>query len=230
MAMQTVDIKQDRENYSMSEAYKALRTNVQFCGSEVKVIAVTSCQPGEGKSSVSLQLASALAESGKRVLFIDADLRKSAMAKRMRLPKGSKGLSQLLSGMCEPEEAICGTNVRNLQAIFSGPYPPNPAELLGGKRFSSLIARCREIYDYVVIDTAPLGNVIDAAVVAGSADGAVMVLEASRDSRKFAAQVKEQLQKSGCRILGVVLNKVKARTGRYYGHYYGQYGETPAGR
>lgn len=222
--MQTVEVNLLSEgNHTLSEAYKALRTNVQFCGSDIKTIVMTSCMPNEGKSNTALELSAALAETGKKVLFIDADLRKSVMARRLRVGKGGKGLSQLLSGMCTMDEALCATSVRNLHMIFSGPVPPNPAELLGGKLFSMILNKCRDVYDYIIIDTAPLGSVIDAAVAANFCDGAVMVMAANEISYRFAQNVKGQLEKSDCKILGVVLNKMNMKSNKYYGRYYGRY-------
>lgn len=111
-----------------SEAYKTLRANLQFCGKDIKSIAITSCTPAEGKSTVSLNMAKSLAESGKRVLFIDADLRKSVLVSRCQVKQAVKGLSHYLSGQCAFADVVYSTNVPNLHMIFAGPVPPNPAE------------------------------------------------------------------------------------------------------
>lgn len=214
-------------DYRASEAYKTLRTNIEFCGKDVKVIALTSCTPGEGKSSVSVQLAAALAEAGKKIMLIDADLRKSVLMGRLRIHQNVKGLVHLLSGQAQLADVICMTDLPNLHMIFAGPVPPNPAELLGGKYFKKLLASLREVYDYIIIDTPPLGNVIDSAVIAQECDGAAIVVATHAISYKFAQNVKNQLEKSNCKILGVILNKVdmhnKGFYGKYYGKYYGQY-------
>ena len=118
-----------------SEAYKTLRANLQFCGSNIKSIAVTSCTPAEGKSTTSLNLAKSLADSGKRILFIDADMRKSVLISRCRVTGTVLGLSHYLSGQAAFGDVVCSTNVPNLHVIFAGKVPPNPAELLGGKSF-----------------------------------------------------------------------------------------------
>ena len=116
--------------------------------------------------------------------------------------------------------------------IYSGPFPPNPAELLGGKNFRSLLNALRKVYDYVIVDTPPLGSVIDSAIVAEICDGSIMVIESGVVSYRFAQEVKSQLEKSNCPLLGVVLNKVdmqKQAYGKYgkYGQYkyYGEYGK-----
>ena len=114
-----------------------------------------------------------------------------------------------------------------MDIIFSGNYVPNPAELLGSENFETLMKFCREKYDYVIVDTPPLGSVIDSAIAAKYADGAVIVIEADAINYHFVQDVKKQLDKSGVRILGTVLNKVQVKTGKYgYGNYgYGNYGE-----
>lgn len=216
-------------DYRANEAYKSLRTNLLFCGKDKKVIMMTSCLPNEGKSSVTMHLCKSLAENGKKVLLIDADLRKSVLVGRYRLGKIILGLSNYLSGQSELDKVICRTDIEGMDIIFAGKVTPNPAELLGGATFSDLIAEKRDEYDYVVIDTPPLGAVIDAAVIATNCDGAVLVIEDGRINRKLAQSVKVQLQKTECPILGVVLNKVKIDKsgygGKYYGAYYGYYGK-----
>ncbi|MBQ3583371.1 MAG: polysaccharide biosynthesis tyrosine autokinase [Lachnospiraceae bacterium] len=208
---------------STNEAYKRLRTNVQFCGSDVKVIALTSTVPNEGKSSVSFNLAASIAESGKKVIFLDADLRKSVLVGRYKINKAVKGLTHYLSGVNPFDEVVYSTNVDNLHVVFSGPVPPNPAELLGNKYFKSLIAQLRRTYDYIIIDTPPIGSVIDAAVVAEECDGVILVISAGEISYKLVQTTKMQMEKSNCKILGAVLNKVPMGKGGYYGKYYGKY-------
>ena len=227
-----VVVKQEKSGYQIVEAYKSLRTNLQFCGEDKKVIAITSCTPNEGKSSVSMQLGISLAEIGKRVILIDADLRKSVLLGRTKTEKSVRGLAHFLSGQASLEDVICATNIKNFYMIYSGPFPPNPAELLGGKNFRSLLNALRKVYDYVIVDTPPLGSVIDSAIVAEICDGSIMVIESGVISYRFAQEVKSQLEKSNCPLLGVVLNKVdmqKQAYGKYgkYGQYkyYGEYGQ-----
>jgi len=218
-----IDLENRKKDYHSEEAYRTLRTNVLFCGDENKVIAITSCTPDEGKSTVSFELAASLADAGNRVLFIDADLRKSRTIGRLRIKKATKGFTHYLSGQSQINEVIYDTSISNLHMILAGPIPPNPAELLGGKYFKVLIPALRKRYDYIIIDTPPLGNVIDCAVMAKECDGAIMVVESQKISYKFAQRVKDQLVKAGFPLLGVVMNKVKMNDKRYYDKYYGAY-------
>lgn len=223
--MQTIEINDlGKLTYHSREAYKSLQTNVSFCGEDIKVVALTSCTPNEGKSSVSFQLALSMTEDGKRVLLIDADIRKSILVGRHKIKaKQTKGLTHYLSGQSSMEEVLCKTNVAGLDVILTGPVAPNPSELLGGKNFKELLATLREKYDIIIIDTPPLGSVIDSAIVARECDGVILVIAAEEVSYKFAAKVKEQLETANGHILGVVLNKVKIRGGGKYGKYYGKY-------
>ena len=183
----------------------------------------TSSIPNEGKSETSFQLASSLAQLGKHVLLIDADIRKSVTVSRYQLDHEVNGLSQYLSSQVTKEEAIYQTNVNGLEVMFAGPYSPNPAELLEEEMFTKLVLWARETYDYVIIDTPPMGNLIDGAIVARHCDGAVLVIESGAISFRLLQKVKAQLEKSGCRILGTVLNKVTVDHSGYY-RYYGKYG------
>jgi len=201
-------------SYSYEEALKTLRTNIQFCGSNIKVIMVSSAVPNEGKTNVSFALSLSLAQIGKRVLFIDADIRKSVIISRYQPDRDVNGLSQLLSGQKQEREVIYKTNADNLDLIFSGPYSPNPAELLEESMFSVLIESARKKYDYVIIDTPPLINLIDGAIIAPHCDGAVVVIESGLVSYRIEQKVKKQLEVTGCRILGVILNKVNVRESR----------------
>ena len=189
--MKEVNIYRQELDYSANESYKSLRTNLLFCGEDKKVIAVTSCTPNEGKSTVSLNLALSLADSGKKVLFIDADLRKSVLMGRTEVEgEEIKGLSHLLSHQETIENVICATNVPRFHIIYAGTVPPNPAELLGSKYFKRFLSAIRKVYDYVIIDTPPLGSVIDSAVIADECDGSIIVLESGVISYRFAQDVK----------------------------------------
>lgn len=211
-------------DYYSREAYNTLRTNILFCGADIKTILFTSCTPDEGKTETAWHLACSMAEAGKKVLFMDADLRKSVLAARIGLEDPVKGLSHFLSGQAQATEIIYSCNVKNLYIAFAGPVPPNPSELLGSWAFEGLIDAAKKVYDYIIIDTPPLGNVIDAAVVGHVADGAILVLESGKDSYRVAQRVKEQLLTADCKVLGAVLSKVSHKGGGYYnGAYYGKY-------
>ena len=223
--------------YFTQEAYKTLRTNIQFCGKKIKVIAMTSVNENEGKTTISLHVGKSFAELGKRVLVIDGDMRKSVAAGRNTSADNPNGLSELLTGLKTLEECIYNVADTTMDVIFSGPYPPNPVELLNGETFAKLIDDARLTYDYIIIDTPPLGYVIDAAVVATKCDGVIMVLGSSKVHYKQAKELVEQIQKSGAKMLGVVRNhRRKNEKGYYYsnkGYYrrsykkyyrYGRYG------
>ena len=213
------------KDYAYEEAIKTLRTNIQFCGSNIRTIMFTSSVPNEGKSSITFALARSLAQTGKRVLLIDADIRKSVLVSRYQLEKDVYGLSQFLSGQKKLEEVLYSTNVEFLDVIFSGPFSPNPAELLEEQLFTDLVERSKAEYDYVIIDTPPITNVIDGAIVARVCDGAALVVESGAISYRIAQRVKQQMEKTGCRLLGVVLNKVGGENSGYYSKYYGSYGK-----
>ena len=211
------------EDYFYEEAIKTLRTNIQFAGMDIKTITVTSCYPNEGKSDIAFQLAKEIGNMNKKVLFVDADIRKSSMMSRYQVKSRVTGLSQYLSGQVGRNEIFYNTNFPNLDIVFSGPMAPNPSELLEQESFEALMQFERSFYDYVIVDTPPIGSLIDAAVVAKQCDGAILVIESGAVSRKVAEKAKEQLEKSGCRVLGAVLNKVDMRRDRYYSRYNSKY-------
>ena len=170
-----------------------LRSNIEFCGGDTKIIAITSCTPNEGKSSVAMEMAKAFAEANNKTILIDADMRKSVLVGRYKTGAVRMGLTHSLIGRATFSDVICETNVPNLYVAFSGPVPPNPSELLGGEKFGTILKELRNKFDYVIIDTPPLGSVIDAAVAAKQCDGTVLVIENNSVSYKFVQRVKEQL-------------------------------------
>lgn len=215
-------------DYACREAYNSLRSNLMFCGTDIKTILFTSSNPDEGKSTVSFGLAQSVAGSGSKVLFIDADLRKSVTQSRYQVKldnRNQKGMTHFLSGQASLEEVLCETNVENLYMILTGPLSPNPTDLLAGERMHQLLESARKVFDMVIIDSPPLGMVIDAAVLAPKCDGVIMVIESDTVSRRTAMKVKKQLEMTGCRILGSVLNKVSNEKNGYYSkyRYYGEY-------
>lgn len=208
-----------QEDYFYQEAIKTLRTNIQFAGMDVKTILFTSCYPNEGKSDITFQLSQEIGKLGKKVLLLDADIRKSILASRYGVGKQVQGLSNYLSGQASIAEIIYRTNYENMDIIFSGSFAPNPSELLGQEAFGTLLGAVREHYDYIIVDTPPIGSIIDAAIVAKQCDGAVLVFESELVSSKEAARVKEQLLMTGCRLIGAVLNKVDVKKNKYYHRY-----------
>lgn len=168
--MQEFEIKQIEMDFRASEAFKTLRTNIEFSGEDVQVIAITSATPNEGKSSVSFELAQSFAQAGRKTLLLDADLRKSVMRSRYRKGRVRYGLTNCLAGKNKFEEALCATDVPNFFMVFAGPVPPNPSELLGGQRFRDIVEEARKAFDIIIIDTPPVGSVIDAVVAAKNCD------------------------------------------------------------
>ncbi|MDF2486114.1 MAG: tyrosine protein kinase [Herbinix sp.] len=214
--------RNEKPDFRSNEAFKQLRTNLIFCGKDIKIIGFTSSIPSEGKSNISFNVAVSLSEIDKKVLFIDADLRRSILIGRYMPDHAVVGLSHYLSGLNSLDEILYESNIPNLDIIFTGPVPPNPAELLGSNTFTGMINNLREEYDYIIIDTPPLGSVIDSVIVAESCDGIVFIIEANAISYKFAQNVKGQLEKSNCKILGAVLNKVDFEQ-RHYPYYMNKY-------
>lgn len=223
--MQIVELKKHEVSYAISEEIKYLRANIMFSGMDKKVILITSCRDGEGKSTLALQLARSLSEIGKRVLLIDTDLRRSVMKKNLKKKELElKGLTHFLSGMAQIEEIIVMTDEPVFYMTFAGPVPPNPSELLGSRHFDAMIKWARDNFDYVLIDSAPLGMVIDSAVIAPKCDGAILVIESGKVPYSVAQKVVRQLKGANCQVLGAVLNKVDEGAGNhYYNRYYKKY-------
>lgn len=205
------------------EVYRTLRTNLEFTGVENRVVAVTSCAPDEGKSTVSYNLARVLASAGKNTLHIDADMRKSVLSNSHQIAGIEKGLSHYLSGQADMTEVVYATNKKNFFMLPCGLFPTNPTELLGNGRMEKLLAGLKKTFDYIIIDTPPLGSVIDAAIIAKQSDGSILVLQANSTSKVLAKSVKEQLKAANPNIIGAVLNKVETHRGSYYGKKYGSY-------
>lgn len=217
----------DRRNpdYFYSESIKTLRTNIQLSGQSIKTILITSCYPNEGKSDIALSLAQELGSIGKKVLLLDADIRKTAYVGRLEVQDEVKGLSQLLSGQAGLQDIIYNTNFPNMDIIFGGPSAPNPSGLLSENIFKILIKELKDYYNYILIDTPPIGTVIDAAVIGRCCDGAVFLIQPGNVRYRDAQKAFAQLEKSGCRILGAVLNKIDTSGDKYYSSYYKHYGE-----
>ncbi len=226
--MQEVSLNEiKKQSNSMREALRELRTNIRFCGDDIKTILFTSVAPNEGKSTVVMDLARSMIESGNKILIIDSDMRKSVLVGRHRARsldgKQIMGLSHFLSGQNSLEEVIYQTQFPNLLIMFAGPSVVNPTELLENRYYSEMIRSMRDVFDYILIDCAPLGAAIDAAVIAKECDGAVIVISQGEVSSKSVVTIKKQLEAADVRILGAVLNKVDVKKTGYYGKYYGSY-------
>ena len=232
--MQKLVINKREMPYDVNEAMKLLRTNLQFCGKDKKVIMITSTLADEGKSTVSINLCRSLAQLGSRVILLDADMRKSVLADRYTKEKNLPGLSHLLSARSGLEDVLMETDMENFHMILAGRVPPNPAELLSSARMHKLIEICREEYDYVIVDCPPINLVVDAAIVAPLCDGIVMVVASGNVPYRMAQGALDQLQATGCPVLGAVLNMVDQKNEKYYyrkgyyskGYYQKYYGDS----
>ena len=214
----------------VDEYFNSIRTNIQFSGAGLKTIVLTSVQPGEGKSTTAANLAISFARAGYRTLLIDADVRNSVISGTFKPTTRIQGLTAFLSGNCELSDAICDTNVEDLYVIPSGHVPPNPTSLLQNANFDALMSTAKQLYDYVIVDSPPIGLVIDSAIIAQRCDASIIVTEANGVKRRFVQKAKEQMEQSHAQFLGVILNKVDNTLDSYgtYGQYgeYGQYGKT----
>ncbi len=223
-------ITADELKSPITESYRALRTNIQFSGVDkpIRTLSITSANPLEGKSTVTANLAVVMAQAGKKVIAVDADLRRPMLHKIFNLPN-NRGLTNLLIQQdSNLNSYLQDVAVKGLSVITSGPIPPNPAELLGSRRMAELVHRLSKGADLVVFDTAPIMAATDTVVMAPVVDGTMLVLEAGKTRIPAARQSLESLNRVGGRVLGAVLNKLP-RNGRsyyyYYYYYYTQDGE-----
>lgn len=204
-----------------AEAFRTLRTNIQFSAldEEIKTIVITSTQPGEGKSTVISNLALTMAQSGKKVLLIDCDLRKPTIHKKLGV-SNQAGLTTILSKEKGLDEVIIASDIQNFNILTSGPIPPNPAELLGSKKMRSFIAELKESFDMILIDAPPVLAVTDAQVLSTLTDGVIFVAGYGQAEKNAVVRAKELINKVGGKILGVVINKIPANsTNHYYYNY-----------
>ena len=216
------NIDETEKGFLYEESMRMLRTNLQFSGGNLRVILFTSSIQDEGKSETSFQLAISFAKLDKKVLYVDADMRKSVFTTRYQIKENVQGLSQYLSGQ-NTEDIVYKTNIKNMDVVFAGPYAPNPAELLYENKLDEFIKKQRLQYDYIIIDAPPLANIVDAAVIGRCVDGAVIVVKSATVSQRMVKRVKNQLEKVNCKIIGAVLNGVEMKKNSYHYKYYGDY-------
>lgn len=232
--MPTLEIAQKKLEFikKTEEYYNALCTNIQLSGDKLKVISVTSVNPGEGKSTTSINIAWSFARTGYKTLLIDGDIRNSVMSGVFKSREKITGLTEFLSGTTDLSHGLCDTNSENLFVVQSGSVSPNPTALLQSKNFNDMIETLRKYFDYIIVDTAPIGFVIDAAIITQKCDASILVVEAGVAKRREVQKAKSQLEQTGKPFLGVVLNKFDVQREKYgsyggYGNYgnYGNYGK-----
>lgn len=216
-----------------AEAYRNLRMNLTFMGTEdepVRSVLFSSPGPSEGKSTTAINFAVMLAQQGQRVLVVDADLRRPSLHRALDVLR-EPGLTNLLIGDAEPRETIRPNVLPNLDFLPSGPFPPNPSELLNSKAMGRLIEELEQRYDQIVIDSPPVLAVTDAAVLAVHTDGAVLVLRSGETEQRTAERSVEQLRRVGVKVFGAVLNEVSAASPdeSYYLQYYYSYSPSSGG-
>lgn len=208
-------------SFAVQEAYKTLRTNLRFYlkKSGCRRIGITSSVPGEGKSITLLNLAISLAEDGHKVLLIDSDLRRPAQA-RLLVEKQTPGLSNVLAEQTLLEEAIHKDQYPNLDMLFAGDIPPNPSELLGSEKMRELIETLSERYDYILVDTPPVNLVSDTSIIASLLDGVLLLVRQGQTTKDMVRKAVANLELTGIKPLGFVLNGVELNQGKSYGYSY----------
>ncbi len=203
-----------------SEAFRTLRTNLRFsyAGEERKILLVTSGGPGEGKTTVAMNLGLAIAQTNQRVLLVDADFRQPALHKVFQV-RSNTGLADVLSGDVTLEQAIMPI-APGVDLLPRGTRPPNPSELLDSRRMREVLAEVREQYDSVVVDSPPIGTVVDPSVLAPQTEGIVLVVESGRFRPEYLQRLVKRIDRIGGKIYGVVMNKVHANDSLYGDYYY----------
>ena len=216
-------LSHERPQSQIAEAYRALRTSVLLSSTPPKVILVTSALPQEGKTTTSTNIAIVLAQRGSRVLLIDGDLRRPRIHKFFKGTQAS-GLSTLLNGQDDPAKAIVATPIENLYALFSGPTPPQPAEMLSSEKMRRFLARFRNEYDHIVIDSPPVLSVTDAALLSVEADSVLLVIRSGQTTKDALRRATDLLNQVKARIQGVVVNAIDMEQPHYYYYYGSHYG------
>lgn len=226
--MPTLEIAQKKLEFikKTEEYYNALCTNIQLSGDKLKVISVTSVNPGEGKSTTSINIAWSFARAGYKTLLTDGDIRNSVMSGVFKSREKITGLTEFLSGTTDLSHGLCDTNIENLFVVQSGSVSPNPTALLQSKNFNDMIETLRKYFDYIIVDTAPIGIVIDAAIITQKCDASILVTAMGEANKRDVQKAKQQLEQTGKPFLGVVLNKFDVQREKYgsYGGY-GNYGK-----
>ena len=215
--MPTLEIAQKKLEFikKTEEYYNALCTNIQLSGDKLKVISVTSVNPGEGKSTTSINIAWSFARACYKTLLIDGDIRNSVMSGVFKSREKITGLTEFLSGTTDLSHGLCDTNIENLFVVQSGSVSPNPAALLQSKNFNDMIETLRKYFDYIIVDTAPIGFVIDAAIITQKCDASILVTATGETNKRDVQKAKQQLAQTGKLFLGVILNKLNISVDKY---------------
>ncbi len=221
-----------KPNSVESEAFRSLRTAIEFSGEDTRRLTISSTEPGDGKTTVLASLAVAFAQSGKRTLAIDGDMRRPGLTKLFEL-SGREGLSTILKDGRPVDEVaervLIHTDLPNLHLISAGPKPINPVELLSGNRLEELIAWADTRYDQILIDAPPSLAVADVQVIGRLVDGAILTVRPDENRRQMVIRAAESLTALGCRLIGIVVNKLQPKTGEEYQYGYGYgYGDKGA--
>ncbi|HGR0571325.1 TPA: polysaccharide biosynthesis tyrosine autokinase CpsD, partial [Streptococcus pneumoniae] len=215
--MPTLEIAQKKLEFvkKAEEYYNALCTNIQLSGDKLKVISVTSVNPEEGKTTTSVNIARSFARAGYKTLLIDGDTRNSVMSGFFKSREKITGLTEFLSGTADLSHGLCDTNIENLFVVQSGTVSPNPTALLQSKNFNDMIETLRKYFDYIIVDTAPIGIVIDAAIITQKCDASILVTATGEVNKRDVQKAKQQLEQTGKLFLGVVLNKLDISVDKY---------------
>lgn len=219
--------------YACAEAVNTLCTNLSFSGENVKKIMVTSTHASEGKSFLTMNIMRTMAKLGKTVVLVDADLRRSMITSKYKIrfaePKRRAGLAHLLAGMVDEQSVLYKTDIPGAYFVPVGRDVNNALPLLNSPRLGHLLDELAKQFDYVLVDAAPVGTVIDAAQIAKSCDGTLIVVSYNSIHRRELIEVKQQIEQTGCPILGAVLNMVEfdsyVSKNYYHKSYYSHYGE-----
>ena len=208
----------------ISEQYRAIRTNIEYSNVDqnTKTILVTSSDKNEGKTTTVSNLAVSFANLNKKVLLIDCDLRNASIHKMFKL-NNIYGLTDILAKDRAVDKCIQKTELENLYVLTAGAIPPNPAEILSSEKMKNLIEDLKNIYDYIFIDTPPIGLVTDAGVLSSFIDGVVLVVKSESIEKKYLEETKKKLDAVDARILGAILNSYKSEQKDY--DYYSYYGK-----
>lgn len=221
----------DKENSGIAEAFRKLRTNLQYVAVDdpPRVIVVTSSSPSEGKSTTAINIALALAEAEHNVVLVDGDMRRPSLDKYLDLV-GSVGFSTVLSGGTSLSEALQKTRFPRLTVLAAGAAPPNPSELLGSLAAKAILSELRAKFDYVIVDSSPLLAVTDGAILAVNSDGALIIAQHGSTKRDQLTHAVGSLKGVGARLLGAIFTMTPSRGGASYSYSYSYYGEDQSAR